>query len=86
MDGPALLQTGPESFALVLDGGEQRALTLPTAARRELGLHGIPPLTVATASVQLLTEHGRVPAAGADLVSELARQPGGLEELRSRLG
>lgn len=86
MDGPALLQTGPDTFTLMLGGGERREVVLPTTSRRELGLHGVPPLSVATEIVRLLREHGTVPLAGADLIAEVARQPGGLEELRGRFG
>ncbi len=85
MDEPALLQTGPETFELVLAGGERRRVRLPVAARRDLGLRGVPPLTVAIEIVRFLDEHGDVPPDGASLIVLAGRHPGFVDELRVRL-
>lgn len=91
MQPPTLLQTGPESFTLLRGDGRQQPLTVTAHARRGLGLHGVPPLAVATEAVLLLEElapelltaaDGDAPL---DVVAALGREPTAVEELRIRL-
>jgi hypothetical protein len=93
VEGPALLQTGPETFRVLFGDGITVEARLSHEARRELGMTGVPPLTVATEIVRFLVEQGALPPEGAGaqpagelpLVGAGARHPGFIEELRSRL-
>jgi hypothetical protein len=93
VDEPLLHQTGPESFELLLGDGRRRALRLAHHTRRGLGLHGVPPLHVATEAVRILQERGATLAElggdaegrPLDLGSAVGRDPAGFEELRMRL-
>jgi hypothetical protein len=95
MDGPILQQTGPETFELLLGDGHRRALRLAHHTRRGLGLHGVPPLHVATEAVRILQERGeQLDQTGVeggtedgpvDLGAAVGRDPAGFEELRMRL-
>ncbi len=82
-----LLQTGPETFDLLLGDGRVRQLRLAQHTRRGLGLTGIPPLQVATEIVAILSERGEVLEGEEplDLGPALGRDPAGFEELRVRL-
>lgn len=87
MEPPTLVQTGPDTFDLLLGDGRVRALHLAHHTRRGLGLTGIPPLQVATEIVRILLERG-APFDGdgpLDLGPALGRDPAGFEELRVRL-
>ena len=87
MEPPTLVQTGPDTFDLLLGDGRVRALRLAHHTRRGLGLTGIPPLQVATEMVRILLERG-APLDGdgpLDLGPALGRDPAGFEELRVRL-
>jgi hypothetical protein len=85
MDRPVLLQEDPERFRVLLGGGREVQATLPHAARRGLGLHGVPPLTVATELVAFLLERDALPEREVALVPAAARFPGFFDELRARL-
>lgn len=89
MDEPVLLQTGPESFRVLLGGGRELPATLSHVTRRGLGAHGLPPLTVATEIVRFLVERGALPTSTdgepVSLGAAAGRQPGSIDELRSRL-
>jgi len=87
MEPPTLIQTGPDTFDLLLGDGRVRMLHLAHHTRRGLGLTGIPPLQVATEVVRILLERG-APLDGEgplDLGPALGRDPAGFEELRVRL-
>jgi hypothetical protein len=86
-DDLVVLQTGPETFR-VLGGGRDLTATLAHHTRRGLGLHGVPPVQVATELARFLDERGALPQehAGALPLAGLAgRFPGFVDELRSRL-
>ena len=87
METPTLVQTGPETFELLLGDGDRRALTLAHHTRRGLGLTGVPPLHVATEAVRILLDRGEVLHGDGelDLGPALGRDPSGFEELRVRL-
>ncbi|MFO7960238.1 MAG: hypothetical protein R6U94_04755 [Nitriliruptoraceae bacterium] len=87
MQPPTLIQTGPESFDLLLGDGRVRVLHLAQHTRRGLGLTGIPPLQVATEIVGILSERGEELEGDEplDLGPALGRDPAGFEELRVRL-
>jgi hypothetical protein len=93
VDEPLLHQTGPESFELLLGDGRRRALRLAHHTRRGLGLHGVPPLHVATEAVRILLERGATLAElggdgdglPLDLGAAVGLDPVGIEELRMRL-
>ncbi|TVP71221.1 MAG: hypothetical protein EA340_04910 [Nitriliruptor sp.] len=94
MDAPIIQQTGPESFELLLGEGQRCTLRLAHHTRRGLGLHGVPPLHVATEAVRILQERGeRLDGNGEggtereefDLGAAVGRDPAGFEELRMRL-
>lgn len=87
MDPPTLLQTGPETFELLLGDGHRRALTLAHHTRRGLNLMGVPPLQVAMEAVQILLDRGDALHGDGelDLGPALGREPSGFEELRVRL-
>lgn len=87
MEPVTVIQTGPETFDLLLGDGRVRALRLAHHTRRGLGLSGVPPLQVATEAVRILLERG-APLEGdapLDLGPALGRDPVGFEELRARL-
>lgn len=85
MATPTLLQTGPESFRVLLGDGRQVTATLAHHTRRGLGLHGVPPVTVATEIVAFLLEQGDALEDGVALGAAAGRYTGFVEELRSRL-
>jgi hypothetical protein len=82
---PTLLQTGPESFQVLLGGGRIVEATLPHHTRRGLGLHGVPPLAVATEIVRFLLERDALDGDRIALGAAAGRHPEFVEELRSRL-
>jgi hypothetical protein len=87
MEAWTLIQTGPDSFDLLLGDGRVRVLRLAHHTRRGLGLTGTPPLQVATEVVRILLERGET-FDGDDpleLGPALGRDPAGFEELRVRL-
>jgi hypothetical protein len=86
VDDLVVLQTGPETFR-VLGGGRDLAATLPHHTRRGLGLHGVPPVQVATELARFLAERGGLPAGEGEisLAAAAGRYPGFVDELRSRL-
>jgi hypothetical protein len=86
MDDLVLLQTGPETFEVYPADRDQVTATLSHAVRRGLGLHGVPPLTVATEVVRFLLERDGLPDGEVDLGAAAGRYPEFVEELRSRLG
>lgn len=85
MTPPVLLQTGPESFRVLLGGGRQIEATLAHETRRGLGLAGVPPLHVAAEIVRFLEERDAL------LGPELALGPAAgcfpefVEEITARL-
>ncbi len=87
MQPPTLIQTGPETFDLLLGAGRVRVARLAQHTRRGLGLTGIPPLQIATEIVAILSERGEALAGEdpLDLGPALGRDPAGFEELRVRL-
>ena len=93
MDAPTLLQTGPESFELLLGDGRRCRLRLAHHTRRGLGLAGVPPLHVATEAVRILHERGQLDGdlggceegREVDLGVAIGQDPAGFEELRMRL-
>jgi hypothetical protein len=89
MEPPVLLQTGPETFQVLLGGGRTLAAHLPHHTRRGLGLQGVPPLAVATEIVAFLLEREGLQAAldgdEVALGAAAGRYPGFVDELRSRL-
>jgi hypothetical protein len=86
MDELVVLQTGPETFR-VLGGGRDLTATVAHHTRRGLGLHGVPPVQVATELARFLDERGALPdETGPVALAALAgRYPGFVDELRSRL-
>jgi len=86
METPTLLQTGPETFRVLLGDGRQATATLPHHIRRGLGLHGVPPLTVAREIVGFLLEQGEEFDGEVSLGAAAGRHVGFVDELRSRLG
>jgi len=86
METPTLLQTGPETFRVLLGDGRQVTATLPHHTRRGLGLHGVPPLTVARELVGFLLEQGEELDGEVSLGAVAGRHAGFVDELRSRLG
>lgn len=95
MVDPVVLQTGPETFRVLLGGGRELQATLRHTTRRGLGAHGVPPVVVATEVVRFLLEHGDLRAGGneaaggsqtLELGAAAGRHPGFVDELRSRLG
>jgi hypothetical protein len=87
MEDLVVLQTGPESFR-VLGAGRHLTVTLAHHTRRGLGLHGVPPVQVATEMVRFLLERDALPDDGVDvpLAAAAGRFPGFVDEVRSRLG
>jgi len=90
VDAPTLLQTGPESFELLLGDGRRCRLRLAHHTRRGLGLTGVPPLQVATEAVRILDERGQLGddlqgSGEVDLGAAIGQDPAGFEELRMRL-
>ena len=85
MDQTVLLQTGPETFQVLLGDGRTLAAVLPHHTRRGLGLTGVPPLTVATEMVNFLLERGGIEGDEVSLGAAAGRYPEFVEELRSRL-
>lgn len=87
-DAPSVLQTGPESFEVWVDG-RRRSARLAHRTRRGLGLQGVPPVEVVTEMVRFLREREAWPPAGdaaeIDLGPAAGRFPEFSEELRSRL-
>jgi hypothetical protein len=81
-----LLQVGPETFRVLFGDGRQVNATLPHATRRALGLHGVPPLSVATELVVFLLERDALPDGDVALGRAAGRFPEFVEELRTRLG
>jgi hypothetical protein len=82
---PTVLQTGPESFDVWVDGRRFTA-RLAHHTRRGLGLQGVPPLQVATEMVVFLVERDALPAdTEVELGPAVGRYPEATEELRSRL-
>jgi hypothetical protein len=85
-----LATSDPERFQVLL-GGRVVAAVLGHDARRGLGLHGTPPVTIATELVGLLLEHDAWPGDERPADEELALLPaagrvaGFAEELRARL-
>jgi hypothetical protein len=95
VDELVVLQTGPETFR-ILGGGRDLTATVAHHTRRGLGLHGVPPVQVATELARFLLERGALPAASPDgagrsvdgpveLAALAGRHPGFVDELRSRL-
>lgn len=81
-----LLQIGPERFRVLLGGGREIDATLSHTTRRGLGMHGVPPLTVASEIVRFLQEHDDLPDGGdVSLGAAAGRHPGWVDELRARL-
>jgi hypothetical protein len=78
----------PERFTVLLGDGRVVTATLPHAARRGLGLHGTPPVAVATELVGLVLEHDRWPESDDEvlLLPVAGGIPGFVDELRARLG
>jgi hypothetical protein len=85
MDEPVLLQTGPETFEVHTGSGPPVPVTLPHHTRRGLGLHGVPPLAVATEIVRFLLERDGLPTGPVALGAAAGRYPEFVDELRSRL-
>jgi hypothetical protein len=85
MEGPILLQTGPETFQVLLGEGRTVAARLPHHTRRGLGLQGVPPLTVATEIVAFLLERDGIEGDEVALGAAGGRYPEFVDELRSRL-
>ena len=86
MDGPALLQTGPEEFQLLTGDGRRRRLLLAHHTRRGLGVSGTPPLAVAEAIVDFLLERDALPGTPEIALGVVAGQfPEFVEEVRARL-
>jgi hypothetical protein len=88
MEPPVLLQTGPETFQIMLGEGRRVAARLPHHTRRGLGLQGVPPLTVATEIVAFLLEREGIDAEREDelvLGAAAGRYPEFVDELRGRL-
>jgi hypothetical protein len=87
VDAPTLLQTGPETFTLLLGDGGRRELRLANRTRRDLGLTGVPPLQAATEAVRILQERGAALTGDdpLDLGVAVGQEPSGFEELRVRL-
>jgi hypothetical protein len=85
MDELVLLQTGPETFEVRTGQGPPVRATLPHHTRRGLGLHGVPPLTVAMEIVRFLLERDGLPEGTVVLGAAAGRYPGFVDELRSRL-
>jgi hypothetical protein len=87
VDDLVVLQTGPESFR-VLGAGRDLTASLPHHTRRGLGLHGVPPVQVATEIARFLLERDALPVEGAEvpLAAVAGRFPGFVDEVRSRLG
>jgi hypothetical protein len=86
MDDLVLLQTGPETFEVRRAGAGVVTATLSHATRRGLGLHGVPPLAVATEIVRFLLERDGLPEGELALGPAAGRYPEFVEELRHRLG
>jgi hypothetical protein len=85
---PAVLQTGAETFRVLLGDGEVVEAILATTTRRALA-PGRPPLQVAQEIVRLGLETGSWPAGvdgPVDLGQVAGGTPTGVEELRHRLG
>jgi hypothetical protein len=91
VDEPVLLQTGPETFEVRVAGRAPLRAELAHHTRRGLGLHGVPPLTVATEIVRFLLERDALPTPDGtaedpvSLGARAGRFPGFVDELRSRL-
>jgi hypothetical protein len=87
VDDVVVLQTGPETFR-VLGGGRDLTATLAHHTRRGLGVHGVPPVQVATELARFLLEREALPEGPGPvaLAAVAGRFPGFVDELRSRLG
>lgn len=83
---PTVLQTGPETFDVWVDG-RRLAARLAHRTRRGLGLQGVPPVQVAAEMVSFLAERRALPDGGEelDLGRAVGRFPEATEELRARL-
>jgi hypothetical protein len=82
-----LLQTDPETFRVLRGDGRELTATLAHHTRRGLGLHGVPPLEVATQIVLFLDERDALPSDGEVVLGAAAgRFPEFVDELRARLG
>lgn len=96
---PTVLQTGPETFEVWVEGHRASA-RLSHRTRRGLGLSGVPPVEVASELVRFLCERHAWPWSGSresvDVGADLRREvdlgpaagrfPEFTEELRARLG
>jgi hypothetical protein len=81
-----LLQTDPETFRVLCGDGRELTATLAHHTRRGLGLHGVPPLEVATQIVAFLVERDALPSDGEVALGAAAgRFPEFVDELRARL-
>lgn len=85
MTDPALLQTGPETFRVLLGDGQQLEVTLAHETRRGLGLVGVPPLQVATEIVRFLAERDALTGPELALGPAAGRFPEFVEEITARL-
>ncbi len=82
---PTLLQTGPETFRILLGGGHQIEAVLEHHTRRGLGLTGIPPLIVAAEIVRFLEERDALTGPQLALGAAAGRFPEFVEEITARL-
>jgi hypothetical protein len=85
VDEPALLQTGPETFRVLLGGGREIVAELPHHTRRGLGLTGVPPLMVAAEIVRFLDERDALVGPTVSLGAAAGRFPEFVEEITARL-
>lgn len=85
VDEPALLQTGPETFRVLLGGGHEIIAELPHHTRRGLGLTGVPPLIVAAEIVRFLDERDALAGPTISLGAAAGRFPEFVEEISARL-
>lgn len=83
---PTVLQTGPETFDVWVEGRRLRA-RLAHRTRRGLEVAGVPPVQVAGEMITFLVERDALPDDGADvdLGRAVGRFPEATEELRARL-
>lgn len=82
-----LLQTGPQTFQVLLGGGRIIDAHLSHDTRRGLGLTGQPPLAVATELVRFLAEREDLAGVGSPLYLGAAagKYPEFVDEIRARL-
>lgn len=87
-DVEVLATPDPERFTVLLGDGRTASATLPHAMRRSLGLHGTPPVLVATELVAIILEHDRWPEGDDEVLLAVVAGaiPGFVDELRARLG